>query len=149
MLSATALSGSQEELEFETQDSGEEGRSDVDSSGHPYPTLAGHSSDEFDEGNLVIDEDASTDAGNAISQESEINGAMAMEVEGQWLSALFSFIFLAFSRLSLFSRGNIPNLSLETAKSTVFHTWLGLFLSKYLWNSTICRHIFLQLLLFV
>lgn len=95
MLSATTLSASQEELAFETQDSGEEqdGRSDVDSSGRPYPTLAGHSSDEFDEGSLVIDEDASADAGNTVTQEDEVNGTMAMEVEGQWLSAHFSFIF--------------------------------------------------------
>lgn len=74
---------------------------------------------------------------------------MAMEVEGQWLSAhsFFSF-FTDYSVLFLILSGNIPNLSPKTAESRVFHTWLGLFFPKYLWNSTIC-HLFLQLLLFV
>lgn len=88
MLSATSRTSSgppPDEPELEARDSEEEQeeRDDLDSTGRPYPTLAGHSSDDTDDGGLVIDEGVPADAGAAAAQaQGEENGAMAMDIGG-------------------------------------------------------------------
>lgn len=54
-------------------------RDDLDSSGRPYPTLAGSSEEDTDDERLVIDEDAAADDASASAQ---MGGAMVMEIDG-------------------------------------------------------------------
>jgi hypothetical protein len=84
LLSATSRPTSasrSDELVARDSEGEQDERDDLDSAGRPYPTLAGHSSDDTDDGGLIIDERDPADADAATASAKEEDN-MAMDVGG-------------------------------------------------------------------